>query len=305
MYRDDATALDEHDRAVGAILIGETMVAQCERAAAQITGTHHASHAERWRAMRDAQDDYLEIWRQLDRAKKLLDARGANTMSYEELRPYVRPAFSTADDDLAKAINTDVLDDARRAIEQLKLAVPGADWKAIHKRSDELAVQPQLRRRHRAATAGLMVGVLACFAGYVWAIQPGTYVDEEAVKREEMRREIADLASERKVKLEAAAAAALSGEGCDRMPALEYVKLLATDGQREAANAFADSYTIRCGEDPLILSWAKVRAKPLPLASATPRRASVDSVSGASVRREKVRASVADAQLAKPSLRLD
>ena len=31
MYRDAATALDEHDRAVGAILIGETLIAQCER----------------------------------------------------------------------------------------------------------------------------------------------------------------------------------------------------------------------------------------------------------------------------------
>lgn len=303
MYRDDATALDEHDRAVGAILIGETMVSQCERAASQIIGAHHASESERWRAMRQAQDDYVEIWRQLDRAKKLLEARGANTMGYEELRPHVRPAFATADGDLAKAVDIDVLDDVRRAIEQLKLAVPGADWKAIHKRTDELAVQPQLRRRHRLVTTGIVAGVLASVSAFMWPMEQAAYVDPDDEIRAAVRQEIADLAIERKAKIEAAATAAFAGDGCNRMEAVDYVKLLATDGQRDAANAFADSYTIRCGEDGAIRTWAKVRAKPLPVARTSARRQPrVDSVSGASVRRERSEARAAD--VAKVSLRL-
>ena len=69
MYRDAASILDEHDRAVGAILIGESLLAQCDRRADQICDPHHT---ERWRAMREIQDDYPEIWRQLDRAREVL-----------------------------------------------------------------------------------------------------------------------------------------------------------------------------------------------------------------------------------------
>ena len=44
MYRDTASALDEHDRAVGAILIGEALVDTCEEA-----GSPLEPH-DRWRA---------------------------------------------------------------------------------------------------------------------------------------------------------------------------------------------------------------------------------------------------------------
>jgi hypothetical protein len=275
MYRDDATALDEHDRAVGAILISETLVAQCEHAAALFADAAHAA-SDRWRAVRDAQDDYLDLWRQLDRAKQLLDRRGANTLGYDELRAQVVPALAVKHD--AQTLDLDVLDDARRAIEQLKLAVPGADWKGIDKRTHALVDQPQLRRRHRLVTSGVVLAMATCVAGFFYSIQPGTFVDEDAQTRAQMRRDIADIATERKLKIDALGA--VLGERCEPSLAHEYVKQLAMDGRREVAIGFADGYTVRCGEDPVILAWTKVRAKPLPSVHA-------DSVSSASARTER------------------
>lgn len=249
MYRDDATALDEHDRAVGAILIGETLVAQCERNADRISEAVRMQSAERWRAVGDLHDDYLEIWRQLDRAKKLLENRGANTMSYEELRPHVKPALAIPRDEQT-AIETDALDDARRAIEQLKLAVPGADWKGIARRTRDLVEIPELHRRHRALIA-TFCGVVAIFvAGYLATIAKEAPPDPAV----ELRRELAGIASERKLKIETTRM--MLSDRCAPPLAHAYVKLLAMDGRKDDAMAFAAIYTDRCGEDRVVQNWA-------------------------------------------------
>ena len=121
MYRDSANALDERDRAVGAILIGEVLVDECQRAATLIRTSETLSHNERWRTITDVHDTYPEIWRHLDRAHSLLANRGANTARYDEMRPNARRAPTNAEGtDIDKA----AIDDARRAIEDLKLAVP-------------------------------------------------------------------------------------------------------------------------------------------------------------------------------------
>src|SRR5262245_32067369 len=124
MYRDTATALDEHDRAVGAILIGEALVAQCERNVGRARDQRLSHTHDRWTAMREIHDDYPEIWRQLDRARAVLAARGANTAGYEELRPHVRPTLALPSEKHETALDPEALDDARRAIAELKLAVP-------------------------------------------------------------------------------------------------------------------------------------------------------------------------------------
>src|SRR5678815_1721618 len=77
MYRDSTATLDERDRAVGAILIGEALIASCERA--QVIGDAHGPSA--WRAIRDAHDDFPEIWHSLDRAP----------VSYTHLRAHETP----------------------------------------------------------------------------------------------------------------------------------------------------------------------------------------------------------------------
>jgi hypothetical protein len=248
MYRDDASALDEHDRAVGSILIAETLVAQCERSATQLTDRRNLP-ADRWRAVRDIHDDYTEIWRQLDRAKRLLDARGANTMGYEELRPHVKPTLSMPKDERL-AVEAAAFDDVRRAIEQLKLAVPGTDWKGIEQRSHQLAETPGLHRRHRAVTAGMLAVFATLVAGYMVTITP----DKEPDPAVEMRRELVHIAKMRKLKIETANA--MLGGRCDPALAHEYVKLLAMDGRKDDALAFADRYIASCGEDRVVLNWA-------------------------------------------------
>src|SRR5258706_7041223 len=157
MYRDTAHALDEHDGVVGAILIGEALVDECDRAASRINlvAAEPTEH-DRWRAVHEVHDTYPEIWHHLDRARTELAHRGANTVAYDELRPHVKRAATDVD---AKAIDTDALDEVKRAIAELKLAVPGADWRAIAARTDGLVRAPLLgkERRTRVALGAVIV----------------------------------------------------------------------------------------------------------------------------------------------------
>jgi hypothetical protein len=165
MYRDAATLLDERDRAVGAILISEALIASCERA--QVIG--ETARPETWRAIRDAQEDFPEIWRYLDRARRVLAQRGINVTGYDELRPHVRTRLATSHDDDADAVRVDpaALDDARRATDELKLAVPGADWIAIEQRTSGLVRAPLLRRKRNRLIVGALV-VPFLFAVLAW-----------------------------------------------------------------------------------------------------------------------------------------
>src|SRR4051794_19026208 len=99
MYRDATMNLDERDGAVGAILIGEALIASCERA--RLIG--QTDRPEAWRAIRDAHDDFPEIWRSLDRARHVLAQRGINVTGYDELRPHVRTQLAAlADADVVR-----------------------------------------------------------------------------------------------------------------------------------------------------------------------------------------------------------
>jgi hypothetical protein len=247
MYRDEANAVDEHDRAVGAILIGEALIAQCERSADRIRDPHAP---ERWRAMREIQDDYPEIWRQLDRARQVLAARGANTQAYEDMRPHVRRSVTALREEQIEVIDRDALEDARRAIAELKLAVPGADWKAIAKRTHDLVEMPELRRDQRFAVAGIVSFVTLAILTWFLSSIPEKKVDE----REVMRHELTEVALQRKVKIQYLQLAI--GNRCDPPIAHEYVKLLVMDGRHETANTFADDYLGRCGEDTVVENWA-------------------------------------------------
>jgi hypothetical protein len=122
MYRDDSTHLDEHDRAVGSIQIADGLIVGCLNASKRLASAEH-----RWRAVREIHDDYGEVWRQLDCARQLLAARGANTTGFDELRENVVPVLTLHEN----GIDTTPLEDARRGVAELRLAMPGADWKAI------------------------------------------------------------------------------------------------------------------------------------------------------------------------------
>ncbi len=253
MYRDAATTLDEHDRAIGAILIGEELVAQCERLVEVI---HDPQAPQRWRAMRDIHDDYPEIWRHLDRAKSVLATRGVNTIGYDELRPHVRPSLAASPDDPTQVIDPDALDDARRAIDELKLSVHGADWSAIETRTRGLVETPALRRWNRLALAGFLMlcalGVLTWFL----AITPVRKPD----RSELMRKELAEIAEQRRVRINTLSI--VIGERCDPPIAHELTRLLVMDGRGEDAGRFADVYVARCGADRVVEHWANAPRAP-------------------------------------------
>lgn len=236
MYRDSATALDEHDRAVGAILIGEALIAQCERAIATAT----ESTTQRWRALRELHEDYPEIWMHLDRARRVLDGRGVNTAGYDEVRRQVTAA----------AADPDALDEARRAIEELKLAVPGADWRAIEQRTRGLVDTPQLHKRHRLAVSAVLTAFALALVAWVVSTLPERKPDPRA----EMRQELSLIAQQRKLAIERLTLEL--GDRCDAPRAQQLAKLLVMDGRGDAAEQFADRYLAQCGTDTVVENWA-------------------------------------------------
>ena len=255
MYRDSANALDERDRAVGAILIGEALVDECQRAAILIRATDAPlTHNERWRTITDVHDTYPEIWRHLDRARSLLATRGVNTTRYDEMRPKARRAPTNAE---GTDIDNAAIDDARRAIEDLKLAVPGADWHAIEERTSHLLDKPLARvKGQRAILALILFLFLFAVAGWLIALIP----EHKVSRREAMRRELSEITQQRKLRIELVRVEL--GQRCDVERARELAKLLAMDGRTAEANLFGTDYLWRCGDDEVVDNWANAPRPP-------------------------------------------
>lgn len=256
MYRDSANALDERDRAVGAILISEALVDECGRAAEVIRQPETLSHHERWRTITDVQDTYPEIWTHLDRARTLLANRGANTAAYDELRPHARRAPTNAD---ATDIDPAAIDDARRAIEDLKLAVPGADWKGIAARTAGLARSKLSRPKGQRVLVLSVLSVFACAViGWTASIIP----EHKERKSVVLRRELDQITAQRKLRIELGRVEL--GHRCDLERARELAKNLAMDGRTTDAREFGADYIARCGDDPVVDNWAHAPRPPQP-----------------------------------------
>ena len=254
MYRDLANALDERDRAVGAILIGEALVDECARAATTIRNPEALSHRERWQTITDVHATYPEIWRHLDRARSLLAGRGANTARYDEMRPRAPRAPTNAD---GTAIDSTAIDDARRAIEDLKLAVPGADWKAIDDRTNHLLDRPLARAKGQRIALLAVVGLfLLAVAGWVVSSIPAHKVDQRVA----MRRELSQIVQQRKLRIQLVRIEL--GGRCDVERARELTKLLVMDGRTNDASSFGLDYIVRCGDDETVDNWAHAPAPP-------------------------------------------
>ncbi|HEY0193412.1 MAG TPA: hypothetical protein VGC42_19985 [Kofleriaceae bacterium] len=248
MYRDAHAALDERDRAVGAILIGEALIASCE--AAQALG--EAGAPEAWRAIRDAHDDFPEIWRHLDRARHELSRRGVNVIGYDELRPRVRGRLATAADD-ADDVRVDpaALDDARRAAGELRMAVPGADWLEIERRTSGLVQAPLHRRRfHRLLAGTVIAGFAIAVVSWAAAIMP----DHKPDRATAMRRELAAIAQHRRIEI--IQLSSELGDRCAPYTAHLLAKDLVMDGRFDDARQLATVYIARCGDDSVMTKWA-------------------------------------------------
>jgi hypothetical protein len=246
VYRDHAHRPADHDRAVGAIQIADGLIADCAAAAGRLGGPERQG---RWSAVRTLHDGYPELWNQLDAARGILAARGANTAGYDELRAQVSPTLAIASLDGSRSIDGIVLDDARRALEELRLAMPGADWQEIDARSRRLAAT-RLERRGRLVIAALICGSVLAFSVWGASMIPSRRPSAAAL----MRDELAQVVVERRTRI-----VELSSEvrdGCDRPRVLELLRLFVMDGRFEAAKAFGDSYEERCGEDMAVRKWA-------------------------------------------------
>ena len=254
MYRDSAHRPADHDRAVAAIQIADGRIADCTTAAPLLGG---AERHERWAALRTLHDGYPEIWNQLDIARRILAARGANTTGYDELRRQVSPvAVATLDG--SRAVDPALLDDARCAVEELRLAMPGADWQEIEARSKKLAAT-RLGRHGRLVFAGLASGFMLAFSVWGWSMMPTWRPSASA----QMSVELAQVVIERRVRI--GELNETIREACDRPRVLELLKLYVMDGRFDDAKAYADSYELRCGEDMAVRKWANApKPKPRP-----------------------------------------
>ena len=253
MYRDASIALDEHDRAVGAILIADALREECDRAWARSRDLEGASARERWRAIVEIHDTVPEIWRHLDRARRVLAVRGANTAAYDELRPNAQPTASNPGLAGERAIDEAALDDAKRGIAELKLAVPGADWDAIETRTQGLVKVPlSRRRRQRLAIVSAAVTVSIAMFAWLYAVVPA---HAETPRPAGMASELRLVAEQRKLKIDILIAGL--GERCIPSDVHDLMRLLVLDGRTDDARAFANGYTSRCGDDPVVAHWAK------------------------------------------------
>ncbi len=209
MYRDPSCRVDEHDRAVGAVLIAEAILTGCDAAVLRVTAVD-GSAADRWRAVMELHDTYPEVWRHMDRARAELARRGSNTMAFDELRPgaprcavkELRPVAEVVVD--GSAIDKVALDAARRGIETLKLALPGCDWSDIGKRTDAVG-QTALTRHDRprlvVGLGALAVGaiVLCGFAATRQAAaRPRSAAELAAARADELARSLADIQETRR-----------------------------------------------------------------------------------------------------------
>ena len=256
MYRDDSTHLDEHDRAVGAIQIADGLITDCLRTSKQLASAEH-----RWRAVREIHDDYAEVWRQLDCARLLLAARGANTMGFDEMRESVVPVLALHED----GIDTAPLEDARRAIAELRLAMPGADWKAIEARTKGLVGTTCVRRGQHLAFAGIAVVFSLAVVTRAMSARSDDRVDPRIQERIDasiaLKKDLAVVVEDRRDRIDQLEL--LIGGRCDRPHVMEYVKLLVMEGRFDAAYGYGEDYTERCGDDPEVRKWSKMAKKKL------------------------------------------
>ncbi|HEY0251627.1 MAG TPA: hypothetical protein VGC41_08875 [Kofleriaceae bacterium] len=249
MYRDSVQSLDEHDGVVGAILIGEALIDCCDQAARSCAGPETPA-TEKYRAVQSVHDTYPEIWLYLDRARTGLAHRGANTVRYDELRPHVKRA---ATDSEAERVDTEAIDGAKRAIAELKLAVPGTDWKAIAARTTRLVHAPLGHRKNNQklvlsiALGAILLGVF----GWCLAIIP----EHKPTRRETMKRELASIKIERKSRIDVLSLEL--GDRCLPDAAHDLVRLMVLDGRTQDARDFGTTYVARCGADPVVETWAK------------------------------------------------
>jgi hypothetical protein len=254
MYRESAHRPEDHDPAVGAIQIADGLIAHCTAVVGLLRGPERAA---RWGAARALHDDYPAIWTHLDIARRILAARGANTAGYDELRGQVNPVLAVTKLDGSHVVDEVALDDARRALEELRLAMPGADWREIEARTKRLAGTRLERRRNRLGLTALIGGFLLATATWATAIIP-QHKPSAAMK---MREELAIVVAERRARIDELNAKI--GEECDRPHVLELMKLFVMDGRFDAAKSYADRYETRCGEDMAVRKWANA-PKPKP-----------------------------------------
>jgi hypothetical protein len=253
VYRDSVSRPDEHDRAVGAIQIADGLIVDCLAALTRLRGS---DKPERWAAARALHDQFPEIWTQLDTARRVLAGRGANTTGYDELRRHVNPVLSVSHLDGSHEIDGSGLDDARRGLDELKLSMPGADWRAIDARTKGLVRTSIVRGGQRVVAAGVFAAFAFAVTAWASALVPNRRVDRGA----EMQRELATVVVERQARI--AQLGAVIGDRCDAHNVHELMKLLVMDGRWQDARAYGETYQGRCGDDPIVEKWASAPRPP-------------------------------------------
>jgi len=253
VYRDSDSRPDEHDGAVGALQIADGLITDCTAALARLRAS---DRPDRWGAARALHDDFPEIWTQLDTARRVLASRGANTIGYDELRRHVNPVLSVRELDRSHEIDSSGLDDARRGLDELKLAIPGADWRAIDARTKGLVRTSIVRGGQRVVAAGVFAAFAFAVTAWASALVPNPRADRGA----EMQRELATVVAERQLRI--AQLNVQIGDRCDTSNVHELMKLLVMDGRWQDARTFGESYESRCGEDVVVHKWANAPRPP-------------------------------------------
>lgn len=253
MYRDTRPLPDDRDPAIAAIQIADGLIDDCAAAADALRAAPHAA----WTAVRLLQDSYPALWSQLDRARDELAARGVNTAAFDELRGEVRPALVDAELDTGHRVDAVALDDARRASGELRLAIPGADWRALDARSTTLASANVRRRGQRFVALGYVVACAAVVCSIAATNAPASPAPRPALTR---ARDLTPVVTERRERI--AQLDLLVGDRCDAHRVHELLRLMVMDGRWQAARSYGVDYQRRCGDDAEVARWVAAPRPP-------------------------------------------
>ncbi len=265
MYRDASEHVDEHDQAAAAVLMAEALLHTCDQAVAVIASPV-APQPERWRAVMQLHDTFPDVWRALDRARRMIAARGGNAIAFDETSPGAkRAALVDRLHGIDRSVEVDAthldrtaMTDAHRGLQQLKLALPSADWSAIEARTRGLAsAQLQQHRRPRLIVGAVAAAVAATIVGVT--LLPAPAHAKKIPHAVALKAQLSEIKEQRHAEIEALRPQVVAS--CDPPKARMYTQLLVMDGHGPDAGDFAADYADRCGEDPVVQHWADA---PLP-----------------------------------------
>ena len=237
MYRDTASTLDEHDRAVGAILIGEALVETCEQAqAVERSPRLHDS----WRAFAEASVLSRGLAPPRPRAQ---GARAARPQHRRLRRAAAARRRSRSPAARRSTARRSTKRSARSASSSSRCPAPTGTRSRLAPPASS-ARRSRAEQQQRSSSARPPVALLGARVSRRSSRAPADAPRGDA-------RRTRQIAQQRKLKIPRSCGSRWA-RVASRPRRTSLVKLLVLDGRGPDAKAFGADYVVRCGEDEVV-----------------------------------------------------